>query len=1520
MVRTVKQTFTCLLTLLFLLPLGLCAQKAVMSAPREGIGFNAASKMVVKSLKGSSTQFRTTLPASAFAKARKTQGLRTANAAGNQSIELWGNIVATDSWDYGSGSDVGYYSFTTDEGSELSELALAESLFFNGGGIVYDGKAHGIYYMESQGATYAYYIEYDTSSWEQSVRTGESITDPTMIATSLAYDPVDKKVYGQFYNASQTGFEFSTIDYDALTRATTISTTQTQWLAMAANSKGELFAIDDEGNLLQVNKTSGTTTKVGSTGVTPYPCLQSATCDPRTDEIYWASVDVSGYCILYKVDAETGKATKVCDMPDGAEAVGLYIPYYYLDGAPQSVSSITLDYPNESTTGTVSFKVPSRTNGGDALTGSVTYEIIANGEVVKTGTAAPGESVSAEVTLPGGETTVGVRLSNEVGESAVPEVVQWIGPDVPVAASNVTLSIDKANNNLATLTWTAPTTGTHEGELDASKLTYNVVRYPGEVAVATGISATSFSENLPTPEYLTSYYYTVQVANNGVTGEVATSNKVALGDVATVPYYEDFNSKGSADVYTIVDANEDGASWFWSSYSQSMRYERSWNYDTPPEADDWLITPAIYLQANCVYTFSFYVSNGSASTERYAAGFGRSTDPSAFTQLVEATDLASGDSKKVSVDVTTTEAGKYYFGIQACSGSDGYFFTADNVSVTLKTNNNTPAAPSLTVTPDANGEQQATLSITVPTQTIGGATLSNVTKVEVVRGEEVIQTFDNPAPGSTLSYVDTTPENGDNTYIVYACNEAGEGAHAVKTVYVGVDIPLSPTNILLKDNLDGTGTLSWQSPGSVGEQGNPVVESKLIYNVYSVNAYGQPSLLAGNLTSMSYQVTIPQTGSQDLVYFAVTAQNAADESLPGVSSVVLKGKAFTLPFKESFPNGKLEKSPWTADRDGESYFDPVKNTSADSDGGAASFTAAAEGDAATLGSGKISLAGSTAPWLVFRYYANPTKIAKLDVELQRNGDPENVVTLKTINYSTLTGEAGWRFVAIDLSAYKADTYDRILFTATSEDTSVPVTIDDINVRDAQQYDLAASISAPTRVDFGSDLKVSVEVQNIGLQQASGYTVRLFANNKEVASQQGTALESNSLTTYNFACPTANVSGESMKVYAYVDYSADQSTSNNTTKEVEVAVVRPDLPIVSDLAAESGNGGVRLTWTKPATDPEKITDGFESYDAFLIDSFGDWVGYNLDGQHCGGWNSLSFNHARESYGFMVFDAEEAGADLTSYPNMAARNGSKIAASMAPYEGYNYSDWTLIPTEPGDHWLVSPLLNGKAQTVSFYVKTYSYYYQENTSYYGLEPFEIWYSTTDTDPANFTQLGETAEAPLEWTQAQANLPAGTRYFAIRHTPGINEGESGWVFMVDDVTYQTGDFQVAKYNIYRDGELIGSTTQTVYDDYGTQEGENHTYTVTVVYVVGESSNSNEVSVLSTAIEEGASSAAPAVEVQRQALTISNANGQSVQVFGADGKLVHAETAVSNRLTVPVQTGVYAVKVGGKVVKVTVR
>jgi hypothetical protein len=185
---------------------------------------------------------------------------------------------------------------------------------------------------------------------------------------------------------------------------------------------------------------------------------------------------------------------------------------------------------------------------------------------------------------------------------------------------------------------------------------------------------------------------------------------------------------------------------------------------------------------------------------------------------------------------------------------------------------------------------------------------------------------------------------------------------------------------------------------------------------------------------------------------------------------------------------------------------------------------------------------------------------------------------------------------------------------------------------------------------------------------------------------------------------------------------------------------------------------------------------------------------------------------------------------------------------------------------DHWLISPLLSGDAQTISFYARTI-------TNQYGAETFEVWASSTDNNVASFEKVADLSTEAVEWTEFTAALPAGTKYFAIRHTSTDVFG-----LLVDDVTFVAsgGAEAPASFNIYLDksklASVAGDKTSYTADATGLALGE-HTFALTAVYANGAESKPVTATVtIATGIHQIA------------------ADGKAVDIYSLDGKLVRSQ------------------------------
>ena len=223
--------------------------------------------------------------------------------------------------------------------------------------------------------------------------------------------------------------------------------------------------------------------------------------------------------------------------------------------------------------------------------------------------------------------------------------------------------------------------------------------------------------------------------------------------------------------------------------------------------------------------------------------------------------------------------------------------------------------------------------------------------------------------------------------------------------------------------------------------------------------------------------------------------------------------------------------------------------------------------------------------------------------------------------------------------------------------------------------------------------------------------------------------------------------------------------------VEVTKLHAVINYAADLEATAEGNQVELNWSEPepvsAEDGINLTDDIEDYESFIIENIGKWTLYDGNGTMTYGINNVLYPHINEPAAFQVFNPSEIGLSSEYWD---AHSGDQMLVSWAvgPLSAVN-------PTVPvTDHWLISPLLPGNAQTISFFVKS-------PTDTYGLESFSVYYSTTGVAKENFIKLNTSlTSAPLEWTEVTADLPQDAKYFAIVH----NSCDT-YALLVDDITY---------------------------------------------------------------------------------------------------------------------------------------
>ena len=969
-------------------------------------------------------------------------------------------------------------------------------------------------------------------------------------------------------------------------------------------------------------------------------------------------------------------------------------------------------------------------------------------------------------------------------------------------------------------------------------------------------------------------YYAVAYNEMGA-GDKSEVVTLKLIVTLNVPYTADLSQPEAFDLFTVIDANEDGSTWNWDD-----TYHTNYDYNADNEADDYLVTLPVQLEAGKNYSVAVNVRNAGID-ERFEVLLGKEPTVDALTTtIIEPTDVTTYEDEGEEYEgmFTVDEDGKYYVAIHAISDADAYRLMVNFLTIDFGAEPTAPAAPAISVVADEQAALQATVTVTAPTVAVDGTPLTaNVTRIDILRDGVVVGCVENVAPGTAATYVDEPDYVGYHTYQAIPYNESGKGLKSEKvTVYVGPDVPYPVENLTAADGCNIV-ALNWDKVGNIGENGGPVNPATVNYLVWSTfveqgwidYSIEKNELLATLTDADSYDVPFgTDDGEQRMEFWIVETKNEANADYDGMTATagLLVGAPYELPIVEGFAGDELHYY-WETNGS-------IMISEHSTDGDASSMALLSEEEGMVFfNSGKLDLEGLTHPTLVFDVASPDIRsirvIGSVDggefTVLQDNIQVDNSFTQVKV---PLTALQGGRYARIGLLAEYADASEIDPWEGEVVYLGDVLLVDNIHIADLYQHDLSIAVTAPSSVVAGNTATITVTVTNEGENTANGFEVLLMAGDKQlldVTPNQTLASFKSWTQTVDF--PTSVLDeADDVEIVARVVFDMDQQSANNEAHAI-ITIVEPALPAPTDLVVEKSGNDLALLWTAPDADGAiSVTEDFEDTEVFPefslggitanqhTGAFGDWSLYDGNGLMCYSFTGFDVPNLGDPMAWMVFNSmyEEFpdGVDSAYEPH----SGNQLLLSSCVSDG--------DPIPETDHWLISPELIGNEQEISFFARAI-------TDAYGNETFEVLYSTTDDDIESFISLENVWFNSTEWTEFTFTLPEGTKYFAIRHT-----AQDIFGLLLDDVTFERGASAPVGYNIYVDGELVGSTDDTAYDlpATGLSNGQ-HTFAVTAVY-------------------EGGKESAPATAVIdiHSGINEITLDGQPVDVYTIDGRLVRRQ------------------------------
>ena len=1266
---------------------------------------------------------------------------------------------------------------------------------------------------------------YPTDTWDEPIIQELDATSTRWDCQALTFCPTDPHLgFGLFPADEGEGWVFATIDYDAATR-TTLASADRQYVILASYGS-QVYGWGDDNCLYTIDPVTCQQTQVCTIDwpyvVDGYFFTQSATIDPVSGVCYWAAIDGdnSDHSGILRLDLTTGE-TEMLENTHWTQIWGLCIASMAEPKAPAIPTGLAANFEGPSLTGTFTFLMPQRTyDQTEALTGELSYTVTLGGDELATGTAAPGETVTLDITAYEGWNYFTVTVANAVGTSPENSLEIYAGYDIPNDPEDIQLTIDDAG--VVTLTWEAPTEGSCGGYMGA--LTYNVYRIEAGdyLLVSEAQSATTFSETL-TIDQLTPIQYAVEAINGSNTSGRTASEVVVAGGAYRVPFTASLSDESIFNLFTVIDANEDWTTWeyeFWPGYAK-------YSYDSDNAADDWLISPNVELKAGKKYILSCRAASGSSNfTERLELKLGEGTTAEAMTQSVIAPyepaycdEELADEIEPVEAEFEVTADGLYNIGIHCISDADMLGVSLYSISVTEAPAPTAPAeVSSLTITPGEKGALEATLAFDAPTLRRNGEALTAIDAISIVRGGETVHTFEHPVPGEHLTYTDSDIfGNGFQTWSIVASNEDGDGTKLKERAYVGIDTPGDIAWIKATDN--GTSVdVEWAPVGTVGIHGGYVDPEGLTYTVYMSSFY---DIYEGSATAITLDVNTDE-GDPDVMYFSVSASNEAGYGSFADTEAFPVGEPLEMPFTDGF-DGEESHYWWTECSDYNEWSSSW-DEGADGREGVAYWTSQHADEQAFLHTQKLVMTNTTNPAIHMAYKADGAGM-KLNVLV---GTPDGEqLTLTSIDMAAAETDQ-WHTAALELPAsLQGQRYFYVTFEALSSADYVTLWLDDVQIANFYDHDLALTTACPAAVTRGEEVSVALTITNQGLQTATGAMLTLQAGDF-TQSQQLSDIAPAASTTFTWAVPTSLFSQEaSLSLRAEVTYAADQHLDNNVA-ESEVRLHNPAVGTVEDLMATATDEGTLLMWSAPASVYDAI-EGWEDYDHGTLvhdgEQLGAWMAYDVDQAGTFGWSGdeVDWPGSYQAYSFGIFNPAIAFANFDNVDPSDYAFGSNTALMMDNYD-----------VDSNDDWMISPRLSGAAQTITMMMR-------ELTEQYGAEQVQLLYSTTDRERESF-ELLESFEVNAEtYSEFSFALPEGARYFALRLVSSDIFG-----LLIDNVAYQGYREAPVGYRIYEQTTPIGETSATEYLVPTRAAG---TYSVTALYANGAESLPVTVDVL-TGIE----------------------------------------------------------------------
>lgn len=342
-----------------------------------------------------------------------------------------------------------------------------------------------------------------------------------------------------------------------------------------------------------------------------------------------------------------------------------------------------------------------------------------------------------------------------------------------------------------------------------------------------------------------------------------------------IVFEEDFNGWTSIEDEGWFKYSPESSNWV-SPTGESINFFKQ-------VESDWmmLISPEIDMTDADLLTF-FHQRGSSVEGQKLEVGVMTDpTNPSTFI-LLNIVDINSSEwTSEGTETVLSGITGLYHIVINVAASSPPpytYLFIDDLVVTSDGAQANWPSyVTDLVIIPDENGANSATISWTNPSTEADGGNLTDLDSVVILRNGEWAYTLENPVIGGSESVPVSISEPGLFVFTLTAYNDEGGSVPIYNDppVWVGLDTPGAPENLILTSTNDTIATLNWDTPsqGAHGQYFDGVVGTYKI-----VRADGAEYTVQGDILTFTEEVDIPGTYSYEVVGINTSGEGEVAES------------------------------------------------------------------------------------------------------------------------------------------------------------------------------------------------------------------------------------------------------------------------------------------------------------------------------------------------------------------------------------------------------------------------------------------------------------------------------------------------------------------------------------------------------------------------------------------------------------------------------------------------------------------